>query len=293
MNGFLRYLSRIAQIGVAAALAGLGLVGEVARLISVDFPVPRWVDLILLMCGLVWGGYVVYRDKPLDESPLVSGATPLSRFSSTLSTLPRHLPMSEVVIGYSSKSDLRFTEAEFGAIDAWISSLNQESTPSRSDRSFIRRQVHLDHDLMWHVQVDLPGPVVSIDRVIEVHEIADGTAVDLGGLFDSWDVIRRELPRLSTTIGHAPVRLAVALQPYPSKRGPIIDLWFGELPQPHATGQAGNVVPWREVFEEPKDIATFPERAASSLLRHFGYQALEETLVAMGNLDQVEAKTTT
>lgn len=190
--------------------------------------------------------------------------------------------MSEVVIGYAAKDALRFSEDEFDAIDDWIASLNPESVPSRSDRSFIRRQVHADNDLMWHVQVDPPGPVVSIDKVIRTYDLEDGTAADLQELFNSWTLVRDELPRLSTAIGGAPTRIAVALQPYPSERGPVIDLWFGELPQPNPTGQAGRVISWQEIFEETEGLSDFPERAASSLLRHFGYRGLDETLGALG-----------
>lgn len=280
MRDFFYYLTRIARRGVAVALAALGLVGEAVRLVSVDFPVPRWVDLILLMTGLVWGGYVVYRDKPPPTPPARTGPTPASRFHSSLSTLPRHLPMSEVVIGFAAIDGLRFSEDEFDAIDKWIASLNPESVPSRSDRSFIRRQVHADNDLMWHVQVDPPGPVVSIDKVIHAHDLADGTAVGLQELFDSWNLVRDELPRLTAAIGGPPTRMAVALQPYPSERGPVIDLWFGELPLPNPTGQAGMVIPWQETFEE-EEFSDFPERAARSLLRHFGYRSLAETLTAL------------
>lgn len=39
--------------------------------------------------------------------------TPLSAFHLSLSTLPRHLPIAEVVVGYEAKEDLRFSETEF------------------------------------------------------------------------------------------------------------------------------------------------------------------------------------
>jgi hypothetical protein len=176
MRGFLRYLVEIAHHGLAAGLTGLGIFGEALRLAGRDVPVPRWVDIALLIVGLVWGGYVVYREKPQpSKASMPIGPTPLSAFHSALSTLPCHRPMAEMVIGYEAKEELRFTEAEFDAIDEWLRSVMPGSVGARTDLSFIRRQVTSeDKVLLWHAQAMPPGPVFSLDKVIDVHEVSDG-----------------------------------------------------------------------------------------------------------------------
>ena len=280
VTDFFRYLLQISRHALAAALTVLGLVGEVSRLFFDGFPIPRWVDLALVVSGVVWGGYVAYRDKPLPQLSAPTGPTPRSAFYSRLSSLPRHLPMGELVIGFEIKEDLRFTEQEFDAIDEWIASIQPESVPSRSDRSFIRRQVESDNILQWHAQVDPPGPILCVDRVIQAHAIAEGTAADLKELYAFWTSIRDELPLLSALIGGPPSRVGFALQPYPSDKGPVVDLWFGAVAVPETTGAAGYVPPWQEVFDPCTDeiLADLPQIAASSLLRHYGYRAVEETL---------------
>jgi hypothetical protein len=113
----------------------------------------------------VWGGYFVYRDKQPSPAPMPTGPTPLSAFHSSLSTLSRHLPMAEVVVGFEAKKDLRFTEAEFDNIDQWLKALSPDSVGARTDLSFIRRQVTSADVLLWHAQVIPPGPVLSLDKV--------------------------------------------------------------------------------------------------------------------------------
>jgi hypothetical protein len=88
--------------------------------------------------------------------------------------------MAEVVVGYEAKEDLRFSETEFDTIDQWLQSLVPDSVGARTDLSFIRRQVNSENDvLLWHAQVMPPGPVLSLDKVIGVHEAPEGTAADL------------------------------------------------------------------------------------------------------------------
>jgi len=283
MKDFFRYLGQIARHGFAIGLTSLGILGEVVRLSGREIPVPRWVDIALLLVGIVWGGYVVYRDKPLPELSGPTGPTPSSAFYSQLSTLPRHLPTAEIVIGYAVKEDLRFSEKEFDAIDAWMESLRPDTVPSRTDLSFIRRQVESGHELLWHCQANPPGPVFSIDKVIDTHPIDDGTAVDLQELFAFWRFVVEKLQTLSAALNAQPIRIAVALQPYPSERGPIVDLSLVGLPYATSTGVAGNVIPWQEIIDpcDRKVLRQFPILAARSLLRHFGYRGVDETLLAL------------
>lgn len=281
MPSFFLYLTQIARQGVAIALAGLGALGEIVRLSGRDIPIPRWVDVVLLTSGLVWGGYTVYRDKEM-TAPDASqrGPTPLSAFHSSLSSLPRHLPMAEVVVGYEVKHDLRFTEEEFDSIDQWLASLIPHSVPSRTNLSFIRRQREVDQVLMWHAQAVPPGPVLSLDKVIAVYPVADGVAADLEDLFDYWTLLCIELPKLSSTLGGLPMRMAVALQPYPSDTEAIVDLRFERVQRPPSTGAAGMVPPWQETYElaSPRDLAQVPRRAARDLLRHYGFRDFAETV---------------
>lgn len=281
-HGFLRYLIQITRRGVAVALAGLGGLAEIARLSGTDLPIPRWVDIILLVSGLAWGGYTVYRDKEGMTPTLVpAGPTPESTFLSSLSLLPRHLPMAEVVIGYDLKEDRRFTEKEFDWIDGWLASLIPGSVPARTDMSFIRRQQRSEEDvLLWHAQVIPPGPVLSLDKVIEVRASSHGVAVDLEGMYEYWTNLCSELPRLSSELGRNPVRIAVALQPYPSETKAITDLWFERVPRPDSTGETGMVPPWQEIYElgTAKDLNGIPNRAARDLLRHFGFRDFDTTV---------------
>lgn len=281
MRDFFRYLGQIARYGFAVALTGLGILGEVVRLSGRELPVPRWVDIALLLSGIVWGGYVVYRDKQPPPVLGPTGPTPLSAFHSSLSTLPRHLPMAEVVVGYEAKEDLRFSETEFDTVDQWLQSLVPDSVGARTDLSFIRRQVYSENDvLLWHAQVIPPGPVLALDKVIEVHPAPDGTAADLEALFSYWTLIVSAIPTLSSALSSSPTRIACEFQPNPSKRGPIVDLWFPHVPRPPSTGAAGMVPPWQQIYEleKPGDVAAVPERAARSLLRHFGYRDFDETI---------------
>lgn len=286
MRDFFRYIGQIARHGFAIGLTGLGILGEVVRLSGREVPVPRWVDIALLLVGVVWGGYVVYRDKQPPPTLGVTGPTPLSAFHSSLSTLPRHLPMAEVVVGYEVKEDLRFSETEFDAIDQWLQSLVPDSVGARTDLSFIRRQVNSENDvLLWHAQVVPPGPVLSLDKVIRVHAAPDGTAADLEVLFSYWTLIVSAIPSLSSGLGSSPTRIACELQPNPSEGGPIVDLWFTHVPQPPSTGAARMVPPWQQIYEldNPRDMADVPERAARSLLRHFGYRDFDETIRQLMN----------
>ena len=281
MKDFFRYLGQIARHGFAVGVTSLGILGEVVRLSGREVPVPRWVDIALLLVGVVWGGYVVYRDKQPPPMLGPTGPTPLSAFHSSLSTLPRHLPMAEMVIGYEVKEDLRFSETEFDAIDQWLKSLVPASVGARTDLSFIRRQVNSENDvLIWHTQVMPPGPVLSLDKVIGVHTVPDGTAADLEALFSYWTRIVSAIPTLSSGLGSSPTRIACELQPYPSEGGPVVDLWFTHVPRPPSTGAAGMVPPWQEIYDldKPEDVADVPERAAGSLLRHFGYRDFDETV---------------
>jgi hypothetical protein len=283
MSDFVWYVLLIGRHAVALTLTILGLLGELSRVLFDGFPIPRWVDLMLLASGTIWGGYVVYRDKAPPEPLAPTGPTPQSVFYSRLSTLPRHMPMGEMVIGFDTRQNLRFTEEEFDAIDAWMESLNRESVPSRTDRSFIRRQHESGHVLLWHCQADPPGPVVSIDKSIEVHPTGKGTAADLDELYSFSTLVCERVRQLSTILGGQPARIAFALQPYPSEHGPIIDLWFGDLPAPDPTGAAGNVPPWQEILD-PCDndaVAQLPAMAARSLLRHYGYRNTAQTIEAL------------
>ena len=280
MNDFLRYIALIAQHAVALTLTGLGALGELSRLLFQRAPIPRAVDLALILSGFVWGGYIAYRDKPSPNITVPVGPTPQSTFYSRLSTLPRHLPMAEVVLGYEAKETLRFSEEELDSIDGWMESLCPDSVPSRTDRSFIRRQREVDQVLLWHCQADPPGPVISLDTVVEVGPADGGTAVNLQELWTCWTRARDAALQLSRVLGSQPARIAVALQPYPSERGPITDLTFGGLPEPDPTGAAGYVPPWQEVFDpcDSETLAKLPAIAAGRLLRHYGYRNIDTTL---------------
>jgi hypothetical protein len=280
MSDFLRYAALIGKHAVALTLTTLGALGEISRLLFQRVPIPRAVDLALILSGVVWGGYVAYRDKPPPELPNPVGPTPQSIFYSQLSTLPRHLPMAEVVVGYEAKDTLRFSEEELDAIDQWMESLCPESVPSRTDRSFIRRQHEVNTVLRWHCQADPPGPVVSIDAVLDVVRAGRGSAASLPDLWACWTRARDAALQLSEVLGSHPARVALALQPYPSEKGPIIDVDFGDLPKPNPTGAAGNVPPWQEVFDpcDEKTLAELPTIATRRLLRHYGYRNIDATL---------------
>jgi hypothetical protein len=278
---FLSYLSQITRHGVALALGGLGALAEIVRLSGQDIPIPRWIDVALFMSGLAWGGYVVYRDKEFQAPENVPrGPTPLSAFHSSLSSLPRHLPMAEVVVGYELKHELRFTEDEFDSIDGWLESLIPQSVPARTDMSFIRRQQEVDNVLLWHAQVMPPGPALSLDKVIEVRAATEGVAADFEGIYEYWTLLCDELPKLSTKLSGDPARIAVALQPYPADTEAIVDLWFARVQRPPSTGATGMVPPWQEIYEldSRQDLAQVPERAARDLLRHFGFRDFDETI---------------
>ncbi len=186
-----------------------------------------------------------------------------------------------VVVGYEVKEDLRFSETEFNAIDQWLQSLVPDAVGARTDLSFIQRQVNSENDVvLWHAQVMPPGPVLALDKVIGVHAAPDGTAIDLEALFSYWTVIVSAIPTLSSGLGSSPTRIACELQPNPSAGGPIVDLWFIHVPRPPSTGAAGMVRPWEQIYEldKPRAVADVPERAARSLLRHFGYRDFDETI---------------
>jgi hypothetical protein len=239
------------------------------------------VDLVLFAIGAFWGGYEVYRDEA--PHPTATGPTPDSQFYSSLPTLPRNQPIAEAVIGYATKSDLRFSEDECDVLDAWFAELNEASVPSRNDRSFVRRQLFENDKLTWHVEARPPGPVISVDEVVRVHDLQErGTAADLRQIYEFWTRLADFLPALSRSFRRRPTRIGVALQPYPSTGGPIIDLWFGDLPKPASSGAAGNVPPWCEVFPISRGSdRDFVERAARSLLRHYGYRRVDETIDAL------------
>lgn len=281
MKGFLHYLMHVARQAVAMTLGALGLIGEASRVVFDGYPIPRWVDISLLFAGVLWGGYRAYREKPGLEIHASVGATPKSAFYSRLSTLPRRLAMGEVIIGYEVKEDLRFTDEEFSAIDEWMQSLRPDSIPSRSDLSFLRRQVQANHVLRWQAQADLPGPIVRVDQVVEVHAMKDGSAADLQDLYNFWAAVVNELPRLSLALGAQPIRAAFALQPYPSDQKAVIDLWFGQLPAAETTGAAGNVPPWQEVFDPVDNLADLTAEASKRLLRHYGYRRTDKTVQAL------------
>lgn len=291
VRGFLRYLVQISRRGVAVALAGLGGLGEIVRLSEREIPIPRWVDVVLFVSGLAWGGYTVYRGKEVTApQALPTGPTPQSAFHSSLSSLPRHLPMAEVVVGYEVKENLRFTEEEFDSIDRWLASLIPDSINARTDMSFIRRQQKSGDDvLLWHAQVMPPGPVLTLDKVIEVRATSEGVAADLEGMYEYWTLLCSQLPKLSSDLGGAPVQIALALQPYPSETKPIVDLWFGRVQRPPSTGASGMVPPWQEIYElgTSKDLERVPERAARDLLRHFGFRDFDGTVKEINELMRV------
>ncbi len=67
MRDFFRYLGQIARHGIAIGLTSLGILGEVVRLSGKEVPVPRWVDIALLLVGIVWGGYGSFTSRDLRQ----------------------------------------------------------------------------------------------------------------------------------------------------------------------------------------------------------------------------------
>jgi Fic family protein len=196
------------------------------------------------------------------------------------------LPYARLVIGSIPETRAQLSDEQLDQAEEWFRRLNPEAKP-------VRATPEVD---WWHVSSPergtdawqawlLPGPVASVMTAMEGMPVDGGIAISLGALVDWWRSIVSELPRVLPSLGFQRVSVGLTLQTSPVGQQPfVIDLDFGSLPKATKGAPPSTVPPWSyqtTTFQSEESPRRLLEPAVASLLRHFSYRHLDETLKAL------------
>ncbi len=196
------------------------------------------------------------------------------------------LPYARFVIGSIPETHAQLSDEQLDKAEAWFRSLNPDAKP-------VRATPEVD---WWHVPSAepgtdawqawlLPGPVASVLVAIDGKQVEGGVAISLTALVAWWRNLISDLPRVLPLLGFQRVSMGLTLQTTPVGERPIvIDLDFGSLPTPTKGAPPAMVPPWSyqtSTFQSEESPGRLLEPAVASLLRHFSYRHLDQTLKAL------------
>ena len=196
------------------------------------------------------------------------------------------LPYARFVVGSIPETREQLTDEQLDQAEEWFRSLNPEAKPMRATPE-------ID---WWHVSspepgIDawqawlLPGPVVSVMIAMDGLPREGGIAISLHALVDWWLNVMSDLPKVLPSLGFQRASVGLTLQTTPVGQQPfVIDLDFGTLPKATKGAPASTVPPWSyqtPTFQSEKSPQQLLEPAVASLLRHFSYRHVDQTLKAL------------
>jgi hypothetical protein len=218
------------------------------------------------------------------QTPALSEMGP--SFWSQFRAQANSLPYARFVIGSIPETRAQLTDQQLDQAEAWFRRLNPDAKP-------VRATPEVD---WWHVPSPdpgtdawqawlLPGPVASVMTAMKGLLVEGGIAISLSTLVDWWRTILSDLSRMLPSLGFERVSVGLTLQTSPVGQQPfVIDLDFGSLPKATKGAPPSTVPPWSyqtPTFEPVRVPQRLLEPAVASLLRHFSYRHLDETLKAL------------